>query len=312
MTGMFLRVILALMLSSLLSVQAKADPMEDEIRAHILRALGEEARVESFRFKDFPDTTAGYGRVSIVGEVSLTSSYFEESHEGFMIRELEKNGFQKADIERIGNNLGYEMYGRFARNQYYESVITYSAGDPIPFKAELRYQETISGFDFDGPIYFNRPSGTNPMWERSILVGSDEYNGLLMRFLSEKSKYGNWFELTFSAKEQKTGGVATAQMQWDTAIAVNVPTVFNYSGQPRATSGNWVCPSLAGPISGLIGDHIFDATENETGSIATITFSESARNALQKLDASSSLAVKFELKLSASVGSGNPCQFIQF
>jgi len=170
----WLLVVCSILLSLTLSV-ANAEPSESEIRAYVETSIDNKAlsfvhqyeerqanivipiSINKFAVKVFPGA-AGEGRVSVAGTFSVGTNLYKLGN--FLIEDLYRSGATRESIsyaEKIT-----EFRDRFKRghtNLDGDDLIgtdffrvSYLSGTTVPYAGEIRYQETVSGFRFDGGI----------------------------------------------------------------------------------------------------------------------------------------------------------------
>lgn len=165
---------------------AAAEPDRQTISAHMAAALPAHLSLsDGWRSRTFPDAGGHNGRISIEGTLVLTQPLFDvasaDSSFGLQNRQVQSGlhrlvadasarGVPPGQVLRIAEQRRRLSWGTRVLEQ------TLPRGTELPFRAEIRYLETVSGFDLSGRPQYTMPEGLLPSGiQNALLRDSIEY-----------------------------------------------------------------------------------------------------------------------------------------
>jgi hypothetical protein len=163
--------VLALLAILLLAVRpvAAAEPDRAAIAAHVAASLPQTLALRAdWRSRTFADPGGHSGRISVEGTLVLTEPLYGVNPSGptfglhprdvrrglhRLVADTAARGVPSAQVLRIGEAT---KWIRWATTVMEETV---PGGTQVPFRAEIRYLETVSGFDLSGRPTWTAPKG---------------------------------------------------------------------------------------------------------------------------------------------------------
>lgn len=136
---------------------AGSQPSKEQIESAIKQQLKAGLDVQDIRFKVFPDQSGASGRIDVAGTLVTTEDRVqaEASQADRLRRMVMSAGANQNQVSRYMVNAGLAHVPGGLRTivVYYEHRV--STGTPIEFTSELRYAETVDGYNINGKVVYD-------------------------------------------------------------------------------------------------------------------------------------------------------------
>ncbi len=266
LSRMFNLIILLVLLCSN-SVFAGGKPNKNEIAAYLNLISPKNFSVVSFEYKNFKGQVAGSGRTSVAGTMRLQFDLYQDSRFKWVGHELVNKGVPQNQIRSLI---------RTAHSTKEYDIVS-RKGLQISFKAELRYTETVTGFNFKGRAKHPRITGRSKMeipanefvagspngdnFLKTILViyrKKVEREAELKRFVTQLSAFFSGSTLTVT-RESKKGSPKTRGL----AYLIECPSqnLLDTSDSNPSNPKVWIECTAVFTIDGRIGNSHFSSGE---------------------------------------------------
>lgn len=182
-------------------------------------------KLKSLEYKNFPDSSAGYGRTSFIGKIELVSNiYVKDSRNAFskISKSLKEKGFSEYEI--------FIYVDRKNDEKFYNQLLrkTHSKGLLFNIEGDINYKETVKGFKFSKlaelGIKFEKDSIAVDDENSILSVDSEPYREYIEYVIKRRDKQESFYE---DIKNRATNIILNKKFLIKTSNIYLKPYVFN-------------------------------------------------------------------------------------